>query len=171
MSALPPEVHAAHGLHKPDLSPVPKNRESRLRRPGSGRTPVSAAPDGERTERGSLPRVGYGTFARRADDSYARSVAPGRIWSYAGPKASRALNRKSREEECAWGDLVPHMLLRERMGTRQQPGATQGQGRRPRPPQLRAGGSRCRPLASIANVNRASVGVAAVCRVWRDQSS
>ena len=44
MSALPPEVHASRGLHKPNMSLVPENRESRLRRSSSGRSPISRVP-------------------------------------------------------------------------------------------------------------------------------
>ena len=60
MSALPPEVHAARWLHEPDLSPVPEYRESRVNRPGPGRTPILAVRDAvaERVKGRSLPRAG-----------------------------------------------------------------------------------------------------------------
>ena len=70
VSALPPEIHAAHGLHEPDMSLVPENRENRLRRLSSERTPTSTALDAERTERGALLRVKCRTCACRADDTH-----------------------------------------------------------------------------------------------------
>ena len=67
VSALPPEVHTARGLHEPDMSPVPENRENLLTRPGCGRPPISTAPHAERAREGALSRVRCGTCARRID--------------------------------------------------------------------------------------------------------
>ena len=53
------------------MSHVQENRENRLKRPSSGQTPMSTAPDAERIKGGSLPRVGYGTCARWASDAHA----------------------------------------------------------------------------------------------------
>ena len=58
VSSLPLEVHAARGPHEPHMSPVPENRENRLMRPGSGRPPISMAPD-------SGPHQGSGAVARK----------------------------------------------------------------------------------------------------------
>ena len=67
VSALPPEVQTARGLHEPDMSPVQENRENRLKRPSCGRPPISTAPDAERAREGALSRVRCGTCARRTD--------------------------------------------------------------------------------------------------------
>ena len=70
--ALSPQVHAARWLHEPDLSPVPENREGRLRFSAFGQTPVPAARD-TIAERGKarplLPPV-RGTCARRAGNTH-----------------------------------------------------------------------------------------------------